>query len=243
MLALRDSTALVPIGFADLLRKAMQLADTIPTARAARGCRYDWSACGSAPVVVGASGLRVHCDATTRSVRRCDVVLVPTLEPDIADRLAQNREVVAWVRRMHDGGAQVASACTGAFLLAEAGLLDGRAATTHWAFQDLLRQRYPRVRVRPEATVVDEGRVCTAGGSTSFLNLTLHLIERWLGADVARLASKVFLVDVNKSPQTAYAILAGRKTHADTEILRAQGLMDADLAAWSSVGELWRRSR
>jgi transcriptional regulator GlxA family with amidase domain len=238
VLALRDSTALVPIGFADLLRKAAQLAATVPTARARPRLEVQLVACGSAPVVVGASGLRVHCDATTRSVRRCDVVLVPTLEPDIADRLAQNREVVAWVRRMHDRGAQVASACTGAFLLAEAGLLDGRAATTHWAFQDLLRQRYPRVRVRPEAIVVDEGRVCTAGGSTSFLNLTLHLIERWLGADVARLASKVFLVDVNKSPQTAYAILAGQKTHADTEILRAQGLMDADLAAGSSVGEL-----
>jgi len=238
VLALRDSTALVPIGFADLLRKAVQLAATLPASGARPRLQVQLVACGSAPVVVGASGIRVHCDATTRSLRRCDVVLVPSLEPDLAQHLAENRDVVAWVRRMHDRGADVVSACTGAFVLGEAGLLDGRTATTHWAFQDLLRQRYPRVRVRPEATVVDEGSVCTAGGATSFLNLALYLIERWLGADVARLASKVFLVDVNKSPQTAYAILDGQRSHADAQILRAQGLLEADLAAGSSVGEL-----
>ena len=238
VLALRDSSSLVPIGFADLLRKAVQLAATIPSARARPRLEVRLVACGSAPIVVGSGGIRVHCDTTTRSVRRSDVVLVPALEPDLAERLAQNREVVSWIRRMHDGGADVASACTGAFLLAEAGLLDGRAATTHWAFQDLLRQRYPRVRVLPEAIVVDEGRVCTAGGAMSFLNLALHLIERWLGADVASLASKVFLVDVNKPPQTAYAILPGKKTHADAGILRAQDMIEADLADAASVGEL-----
>lgn len=229
----------MPIGFADLLRKAVQLAATIPSARARPRLEVRLVACGSAQVVVGSGGIRVHCDTTTRSVRRADVVLVPALEPDLADRLAQNRDVVAWIRRMHDGGADVASACTGAFLLGEAGLLDGRAATTHWAFQDLLRQRYPRVRVCPEAIVVDEGRVCTAGGAMSFLNLALHLIERWLGAEVARIASKVFLVDVNKPPQTAYAILDAQKAHTDVEILRAQGLMESGLAAGaSSVGEV-----
>ena len=229
---------MVSVGFTDLLRKAVSLAATIPSSRARPHLEVRLIACGSAPVVVGAGGIRVHCDAIARSVRRCDVVLVPSLEPDLADRLAQNRDVVAWIRRMYDGGADVASACTGSFLLGEAGLLDGRAATTHWAFQDLLRQRYPRARVLPEAIVVDEGRVCTAGGAMSFLNLALHLIERWHGADVARVASKVFLVDMNKPPQTAYAILAGQRAHADAEILRAQGLMESALGAGSSVGDL-----
>jgi transcriptional regulator GlxA family with amidase domain len=192
-------------------------------------------------VVSGAGGLRVHCDATVRSVRRSDVVLVPALDPDILEHLTLNREAVVWVRRMHAAGADVASACTGAFVLGEAGLLDGHAATTHWAFQDLLRRRYPRVRLRPEAIVVDEGRVCTAGGATSFLNLALYLVERWLGPEVARASSKMFLVDVNKSPQTAYAILAGQKTHADAEILQAQHLIETDLAHPLSVGQLARK--
>jgi transcriptional regulator GlxA family with amidase domain len=237
VLALPDSTALLPIGFVDLIRKASQLAATIPAVRSRPRLEARLVGGGSTPVVTCAGGVRVHCDATTRSVRRSDVVLVPSLEPDVIAHLEQNREAVAWVRRMHAGGADVASACTGAFLLGEAGLLDGRAATTHWAFQDLLRDRYPRVRVCPEAIVVDEGRVCTAAGGTSFLNLALYLIERWLGADVARAASKVFLLDVNKSPQTAYAILACPKTHADPEILRVQGLIESDLAG-AAVGEL-----
>ena len=91
----------------------------------------------------------------------------------------------------------------GAFLLAEAGLLDGRAATTHWGFQTLFAARYPNVRLEPQAIIVDQGRICTAGGETPFLNLALFLVERLLGSDIARAASRMFLVDVNKAPQGA----------------------------------------
>jgi transcriptional regulator GlxA family with amidase domain len=238
ILALRDSTALVPIGLVDMLRKAMEVAATIPTARPRPILEPKLVACGPGRLVSGAGGVRVHCDTTIRDVRRTDVVLVPALDPDVVEHLALNRDAVGWVRRMHAAGADVASACTGAFLLGEAGLLDGRAATTHWAFQDLLRRRYPRVRLRPEAIVVDEGRVCTAGGATSFLNLALYLVERWLGPEVARASSKMFLIDPNKSPQTAYAILAGQKTHADADILRAQDFIETDFTRTPSVDEL-----
>jgi transcriptional regulator GlxA family with amidase domain len=241
VLALHDSTALVPIGLVDMLRKATQLAASLPASRPRPTLEPTLVACGPGRIVVGAGGVRIHCDATTRSVRRADVVLVPAIDPDVVEHLALNREAVGWLRRMHAGGADVASACTGAFLLGEAGLLEGRAATTHWAFQELLRRRYPSVNLKPEAIVVDEGRVCTAGGATSFLNLALYLIERWLGADVARASSKMFLVDINKSPQTAYAILAGQKAHADAEILRAQGLIESDVGAALSVGDLARK--
>jgi transcriptional regulator GlxA family with amidase domain len=242
VLALRDSTALVPIGLMDMLRKAGEVARMIPSARPRPILDTKLVACGPGPIVAGAGGLRVHCDATIRSVRRTDVVLVPALDPDVVEHLALNGEAVAWVRRMHEGGADVASACTGAFLLGEAGLLDGRAATTHWAFQDLLRSRYPRVRLRPEAIVVDEGRVCTAGGATSFLNLALYLVERWLGPEVARASSKMFLVDLNKSPQTAYAILAGQKTHGDAAILRMQDAIESNFTRTLSVDELSKQA-
>jgi len=241
VLALHDSTALVPIGLVDMLRKATQLAVSLPAARPRPTLEPTLVACGSERIVTGAGGVRIHCEATTRIVRRADVVLVPAIDPDVIEHLALNREAVGWLRRMHAGGADVASACTGAFLLGEAGLLDRRAATTHWAFQDLLRRRYPSVRLKPEAIVVDEGRVCTAGGATSFLNLALYLVERWLGADVARASAKMFLVDINKSPQTAYAILSGQKAHEDAEILRAQTLIENDVGATPSVGELARK--
>ena len=117
-------------------------------------------------------GVRLCCDAVLRDVAGSDLVLVPALDPDVLEHLALNREVVPWLRAMHDAGADVASACTGAFVLAEAGLLDRRAATTHWAFQDEFRRRYPQVRLQPEAIVVDQGRVVTAGGATSLASLS-----------------------------------------------------------------------
>jgi transcriptional regulator GlxA family with amidase domain len=240
VLALRDSTALVPIGLTDMLRKAAELAAKLPGKPPRLALETTLVACGPDLVVAGAGGVRVHCEARIRNVRRSDVVVVPALDPDVLEHLAWNREAVAWVRRMYDAGADVASACTGAFVLGEAGLLDGRAATTHWAFQSLLAARYPRLRLRPDAVVVDEGRVCTAGGATSFLNLSLYLVERWLGAEVARAASRMFLIDVNKSPQTAYAILHSQRTHADAEILRAQSLIEETPARPYSVDELAR---
>jgi transcriptional regulator GlxA family with amidase domain len=139
--------------------------------------------------------------------------------------MRENRQAVDWVRKAYDSGASVASVCTGAFLLAEAGILDGRAATTHWIAQNLFRQRYPRVRLLGDRIIVDEGRVCTSGGATSFLNLMMYLVEKYRGADVARLASRVFLIDLHKASQNAYATFGAQKDHNDREVLEAQSII------------------
>ena len=191
--------------------------------------------------MIGAGGIRVKCDVRMTEVRKSELVLVPALDPDVASHLALNRAVVPWLRRIHLAGADVASACTGAFLLAEAGILDGKAATTHRAFQDEFRRRYPRVRLEPQAIVVDQGRVVTAGGATSFLSLLLYLVERIFGADLARAASRMFLVDVNKSPQSAYAMFGTQKSHGDEEILRAQDIIEKEIARCPSVEALAHR--
>jgi transcriptional regulator GlxA family with amidase domain len=145
---------------------------------------------GRQRLVVGAGGLRLQCDALIQDVQKSDLVLVPPLDPDVLEHLALRRAVVPWLRRFFLSGASVASACTGAFLVAEAGLLDGRAATTHWAFQELFRHRYPQVRLEPEAIIVDQGRIVTAGGATSFLALALYLVERLLGSEGALRAGR-----------------------------------------------------
>jgi transcriptional regulator GlxA family with amidase domain len=146
--------------------------------------------------------------------------------------------VIPWLRERYARGADVASVCTGAFVLGEAGLLDNRDATTHWAFQHVFARRYPRTRVLPQAILVDQGRVMTCGGATSFLNLALHLVERVFGSDIARAASKMFLVDVNKAPQSAYAMFSSQKAHGDDEILRAQQMIEQRPARTPSVERL-----
>jgi transcriptional regulator GlxA family with amidase domain len=241
VLALRDCTAIVPVGMVEMLRKASALAAGLPGGAAPRvEVALVAPSTGRTRTVTCSGGLELRCAATLGEVRRSDLVVVPALDPDVLEHLALHREVVPWLRRLHAGGADVASVCTGAFLLGEAGLLDGRAATTHWAFQDLLARRYPRTQVQAQAILVDQGRVLTAGGATSFLNLALHLIERLFGPEIARASSKMFLVDVNKAPQSAYAMFSSQKLHEDGAILRAQALIEKSPERTPLVGRLAR---
>lgn len=241
VLVLSDCTTFVSIGFVDLLRKADALAASLP----ARSPRPRLEIITVSPTkqrtVLGAGGVRVECDALMREVKKCDWVLVPALDPDVAEHLELNRDAVSWLGKMFTFGADVATACTGAFLVAEAGLLDRKAATTHWAFQGLFRERYPKTRLEPQAIVVDQGRIITAGGATSFLTLALYLVERLLGADVARASSKMFLIDVNKAPQSSYAMFGTQKAHSDDDILRAQSIIENEIADAPSVEDVARR--
>lgn len=240
LLALEDCTPIVPVSVFDLLRKSVELAATIPTSEARPEIIPALIAGGASPLVRAAGGIELRCAGTVADCEPGDLIVAPALDPDVLPRLDANRGAVEFLRRAYARGASVASVCTGAFLLAEAGLLDGRRAATHWAFQDLFAARYPRVELAPQAVVVDAGRVVTTGGATSFLSLTLLLVERLLGPDVSRAASKMFLIDVNKAPQGAYAMFASQKSHADEAILRAQAMIEDDPAGSASVDDLAR---
>jgi transcriptional regulator GlxA family with amidase domain len=195
---------------------------------------------GANPVMC-ANGFPVQCHATIADVERTDLVIVPAFDGDVLSQLAANCACVPWVKRMHDGGADIASICTGAFVLAEAGLLDGRSATTHWMAQDLFRLRYPGVRLVPDQIVVDHGRICTSGGATSFLTLSAYLVEKYCGAETARTVAKIFLIDINKGPQTAYAIFSSQKNHGDSAVREAQELIEGDVTHALGIAELARR--
>ena len=119
--------------------------------------------------------------------------------------------------------------CTGAFLLAETGLLAGRRATTHWAFHDLFRQRYSDIELLGQEVIVDEGRLMTGGGATTFMNMIMYVVEKHLGQETARFASRMFLIDQNRPPQSAFAIFGPQKQHSDAAILRAQRLIESNL--------------
>jgi transcriptional regulator GlxA family with amidase domain len=192
----------------------------------------------TADTLVTANSYSLRCHATIDKVRKTDLVIIPAFDGDVLSQMQGNRACIPWVRRMHDSGADVASICTGAFVLAETGLLDGKRATTHWAAQDLFRQRYPRIRVAPEQIVVDNGRICTSGGATSFLTLTAYLVEKYCGPETARFVAKIFLIDVNKGPQTAYAIFSTQKNHSDSAILEAQALIERPQRPMLSVSDL-----
>lgn len=241
IVALADCTPMVPLGFADMLRKTMQLGALVPGLKVRSDVRVTLVSATKSRTLPAAGGVRLVCEATLKEVRKSDLVLVPAVDPDVVQHLELNREVVPWLARLYARGADVVTACTGAFMLAEAGLLDRRRATTHWAFQPLFAQRYPRIRLEPQAIIVDHGRVITAGGATSFLTVALYVIERVFGVEAARMASRMFLVDPNKSPQSAYTIFGTQKQHGDDGILRAQEIIERELAKTPSVEGLARR--
>jgi transcriptional regulator GlxA family with amidase domain len=150
-----------------------------------------------------------------------DLVLVPGMRGGLETVLART-EILAWLIGQHRQGACLASVCAGSFLLAAAGLLDGRTATTHWMLVDTFRRMFPRVDLQPKKMLVDAGEIITAGGVTAYLDLALYLVRRFGSPELAARCSKVMLVDGSRRLQTPYMSGLFRKAHGDPSVRRAQ---------------------
>ena len=131
------------------------------------------------------------------------------------------RDVMAFVRQKHNEGSYIYSACSGAVLLAETGLLDGSTATSHWGYQDLFAREYPQVKFEPAPSICfadEEGRVVTAGGTSSWHDLMLHIISRHISPGEAMRIAKVYLLKMHTEGQLPYATLTRNVTHSDGEM-------------------------
>lgn len=159
-----------------------------------------------------------------------DVILVPAFNDDIEKGLDANRAFLPWLRQCHQRGAVLATWCSGVFMLATAGILDGKTATTHWAMADQLASQFLQVHVQPDRMMVDEGDVITCGGATSFLNLGIYLIERFHSHDMAVRCAKMFLIDMDRPTQRPYADLRVGPPHADETIRQVQHYIEANLS-------------
>jgi len=147
-----------------------------------------------------------------------------------------------WLVAQHRRGAVLASTCGGAFLLAETGLLEGRAATTHWMFADLLQTRFPDVRVESEKIVIDDGDIITAAGLMAWTDLAMRLIDRLLGPSIMVETSRFFLVDASGREQRHYGNFAPRLTHGDESILKVQHWLQAKGARAVGVADMAREA-
>jgi len=130
-------------------------------------------------------------------------------------------ELMEWIRRKYSKGATLYSACSGAIMLAESGLLDGCPATSHWGYQDLFSRQYPKVRFQPEPNLVFSdlaGRIVTAGGTTSWHDLAIHIISRHASTGEALRIAKVYLLKWHGEGQLPYASLVRSTPHADSVV-------------------------
>jgi transcriptional regulator GlxA family with amidase domain len=188
--------------------------------------------------VVCRDGIRLYPGALARNLQTPDLVVVPGLDDDLTASFELNRRWVPWINGWHQSGARIASSCTGAFLVAEAGVLRGRAATTHWLFADELKRRYPSLDVAVDRMVIDHGDVITSGGATAFLNLVLYLVERFGGRERANLAAKVLLIDGHRQSQLPYVAALPGRFHDDLLVHAIQQHIDGHLDEPLQVGKL-----
>ena len=198
--------------------------------------RYVINLVGVTPEVKLYDGLfSVHPDRTISDIKKTDLIIIPASQPQA---LAQNQEFIPWINDSYTQGAEVASLCVGAFLLASTGLMKGKKIATHWIAADAFRKMFPDVEVVPEKIITDEHGIYSSGGAYSFLNLILHIIEKYTGRDVAIYLSKLMEIEIERENQSKFAIFTGQKGHEDEPIRKAQLYMESNISEKISVDQL-----
>jgi transcriptional regulator GlxA family with amidase domain len=192
--------------------------------------------------VKAASGQTIAVDGKIDGRKRADAVLLTAPFFSDMDAFISRREQItklsAALRCHHKAGAVLAAYCTGNYLLAEAGLLDGRVATTHWAKAADFARRYPGVELRAREVLTGQDRILSSGAVTSYLNLAVRLVEMLGDEKLAAMTARSLLIDMNRIDQASYATLIDEHGHTDPLIARAQQRMEATLAQGFRLGEL-----
>ena len=174
------------------------------------------------------SGVRILPEGSIHDVQESDLIVVSSIL-DIDKTLRVQGEVIDWLKGQYRRGSHIATICTGAFVLAETGLLDGKTATTHWGFADQFRNRYPQIELKPERLITDEGDLFCSGGYNAGTDLSLYLVEKYCGHDVALQSSKSVISDIGRTSQAPYAIFQFQKDHRDDRILTVQEWIENNL--------------
>jgi transcriptional regulator GlxA family with amidase domain len=189
-------------------------------------------------VKLNGSTFSVRTDRQLKNAQQADLVFIPALFGDMSMAIAKNKILIPWIKEQYNKGAEVASLCVGAFLLASTGLLNGKKCSTHWGFQNEFRELFPEVEVIDGSIVTEEGRIYSSGGANSYWNLLLHLLEKYTDRQTAILASKYFAIDIDRESQTAFAIFKGQKNHADEAIKKVQEFIEKQVHEKMGVDEL-----
>jgi transcriptional regulator GlxA family with amidase domain len=172
------------------------------------------------------------------AINKTDLIIIPSLNHNYVKALKGNKLLVDWISRQYTEGAEVASICTGAFLLASSGLLDGRSCSTHWAAADTFKTMFPKVKLQAEKLITDEHGIYTNGGAYSFLNLMLYLLEKYFDRQTAIFCSKVFQIEMDRQSQSPFIIFTGQKSHNDDMVKKAQAYIETNAHEKISIEHL-----
>jgi len=171
-------------------------------------------------------------------IKKTDLIIIPAIDGEMKNALEMNSDFVPWIIKHHEKGAEVASLCMGAFLLASTGLLKGKKCATHWAAANEFRNMFPDVNLVPDKIITDEKGIYSSGGAYSYLNLILYIIEKYAGRDIAILCAKVFAIEIERNSQSSFNIFNGQKEHGDDPIKNAQEFIENNFQEKIAVDQL-----
>lgn len=168
----------------------------------------------------------VHTDATIYEVDNTDMVFVPALAGDMLHALEANKDILPWIVKQYENGAEVVSLCVGAFLLASTGLLNGKRCSTHWVAANEFRMMFPEVELVDARIIIEDQGLYSSGGASSYWNLLLHLVEKYVNRDMAIKLAKYFALDIERNSQASFMIFNGQKGHEDDAVKKAQEFIE-----------------
>ena len=169
----------------------------------------------------------VQPTATIDDVHQTDLIIVSPISGNLEQEIQNNIDFIDWIKKQRiENGAELASLCKGAFLLAETGLVNGKHCATHWTAHNEFKERYPEVILIPEKIICEDNGIYSSGGAYSILNFTLYLIERYFGREIAIWCSKVAEIEFDRRSQSEFIIFNGQKEHSDLAIKEAQEFIE-----------------
>lgn len=183
--------------------------------------------------VTGYNGISITPTSSLSDFDKPDLVIVSSFAEVVVDccddavGFANKSKIHEWLKQCHAGGSILASYCTGAFLLASSGLLSGKMATTHWRSADLFLRTFPFVKLDTEQLIVDNGDIICSGGSMSYVDLALYIVDKHVGKDVTSDCAKLLVFDPVRQKQSPYVTFKSQKSHDDQPILKAQEWLES----------------
>ena len=171
-------------------------------------------------------------------VKSTDLLIIPAMYGNLRKAVNDNRDFIPWITEQYNNGAEVASLCLGAFLLASTGLLKGRKCSTHWLAANEFRKTFPDVNLVEDKIITDEQGIYSSGGAYSSLNLILYLVEKFAGRQAAVFCSKAFQIDIQRDSQSPFIIFKGQKEHEDEPVKKAQEYIETNFQNKITVEQL-----
>lgn len=172
------------------------------------------------------------------AITQTDLIVIPSLNHNYKLALAGNDLMLPWLEKQYKNGAEIATICTGAFMLAASGLLDGKSCSTHWSVTENFRLMFPKVNLQIDRLITDEKGIYTNGGAYSFLNLMIYLVEKYYDRHTAIYCSKVFQIEMDRNAQSEFTIFTGQKNHSDEVVQKAQAYIEEHLEEKISIANL-----